>query len=192
MNNLHLLNKAVRFATEVHRTQKRKGKDIPYITHPMAVALILSRVTNDENIIIAGILHDTMEDCVPYGSISKQFIESEFNADIARMSCDLTEEDKTLPWMERKLAALKHIPHMAHDSLLVKSADVLHNLSELNDDIVRDGESVFKKFNASKEDTIQRYKKLIPEIKKTWIQNPLMIDLEYELDRLLKLSRKEN
>ena len=188
MNNLHLLNKAVRFSTEVHRTQKRKGKDVPYITHPLTVALILSRVTKDENIIIAGILHDTMEDCVPYGSITKEFIESEFNANIARMVNDLTEEDKTLPWMERKLAALKHIPHMSHDSLLVKSADVLHNLSELNDDIARDGESVFKKFNASKEDTILRYKKLIPEIKKAWIQNPLMIDLEYELDRLLKLS----
>lgn len=192
MNNLHLLNKAVRFATEVHRTQKRKGKDVPYITHPLAVALILSRVTKDENIIIAGILHDTIEDSVPYGSITKEFIESEFNEDIARMVNDLTEEDKTLPWMERKLAALKHIPHMAQDSLLVKSADVLHNLTELNDDIAKDGESVFKKFNVGKADTILRYKKLIPEIKKAWIRNPLIKDLENELDRLLKLSRKGN
>lgn len=181
MNNLHLFNKAVRFATEVHRTQKRKGKDVPYITHPLAVSLILSRVTKDENIVIAGILHDTMEDCIPYGSITKQFIESEFNANIARMVSDLTEEDKTLPWMERKLAALKHISHMAHDSLLVKSADVLHNLSELNDDFAKEGEKVFEKFNASKVDTILRYKKLIPEIKKAWGENPLIGELEEQL-----------
>lgn len=184
MNNLHLLNKAVRFATEVHRTQKRKGKDVPYITHPLAVALILSRVTKDENIVTAGILHDTMEDCIPYGSITKEFLEREFNTNIARMVNDLTEEDKTLSWMERKITALAHIPHMAHDSLLVKSADVLHNLSELNDDIAIDGEKVFDKFNASKENTILRYKKLIPVIKKAWGENPLIGELEEQLSLL--------
>ena len=186
MKNLHLLNKAVRFATEVHRTQKRKGKDVPYITHPLAVALILSRATKDENIIIAGILHDTIEDCVPYGSITKEYLESEFNSDVARMVNDLTEEDKTLPWMERKIAALKHIPHMPHDSLLVKSADVLHNLSELNDDRAKDGEKVFEKFNARKDDTILRYQKLIPDIKNAWPENPLIGELELELTALLK------
>ena len=180
-----LIHKSITFATKVHLTQKRKGKDIPYITHPLTVALILSRVTPDENIICAGILHDTIEDCVPYGSVTKDFLEKEFNGKIAQMVNDLTEQDKTLPWMERKKAALEHIRDMDHDSLLVKSADVLHNLADLNEDIKTHGDEVFSKFNASKADTIKRYSNLIPEIKKVWDKNPLISDLEIALEQLL-------
>lgn len=180
--------KAIEFATDIHMTQKRKGTDVPYITHPLAVSKLLSIVTNDENIIIAGILHDTLEDCVPYGSVTKETLAREFNTDVARMVDDVTEQDKTLPWADRKLAAFKHIQAMPHDSLLVKSADVLHNLSSLNEDLEKDGEKVFGKFNASKADTVERYKKLIPEFRKSWDGNPLMKDLEYELERLLSLS----
>ena len=184
-----LIQKAVSFATKVHELdikKKRKGKDIPYITHPITVGLILTRVTKDENIIAAGILHDTIEDCEPYGSVTKEMLAREFNSKVATMVDDVTEQDKTLPWMERKMAALEHIKTMPHDSVLVKSADVLHNLSELNDDLVKNGQSVFEKFNASKEDTLLRYQRLIPEIKNTWSENPLLEDLEIGLSTLMK------
>jgi len=186
-----LIHKSIDFAIQVHEIdtkKKRKGKDIPYITHPLTVGLILARVTQDENIIAAGILHDTIEDCEPYGSVTKNLIAREFNGEIAQMVNDVTEQDKTLPWMERKMAALKHIQDMGHNSLLVKSADTLHNLTELNDDISTNGEVVFSKFNATKNDTVTRYKKLIPEIKRSWSDNPLLTDLEYGLIRLLKLT----
>lgn len=184
-----LIHKSIDFAIQVHLTQKRKGKDIPYITHTLTVGLILARVTKDENIIAAGILHDTIEDCEPYGSVTKKLIAKEFNDEIAQMVDDLTEQDKTLPWMERKIAALNHVKDMGHNSLLVKSADVLHNLAELNVDIAKLGDKGFESFNASKEDTIKRYAKLIPEIKKAWSKNPLLTDLEYGLIRLLKLTK---
>lgn len=184
-----LINKAIAIATKVHELdikKKRKGKDIPYITHPLTVGLILTRVTKNENIIAAGVLHDTVEDCEPYGTVTKELLVKEFNSDVARMVDDVTEQDKTLPWMERKMAALAHIKDMPHDSLLVKSADVLHNLSELLDDLDKHGESVFKKFNASKTDTLLRYERLIPEIRKAWNENPLLEDLEKGLSALRK------
>ncbi len=181
-----LIQNAIAFATRVHEKQVRKGTKIPYITHTLAVGLILSRVTQDENIIAAGVLHDTVEDCEPYGSVTKELLAKEFNIEVARMVDDVTEQDKTLPWMERKMAALEHIKTMSHDSLLVKSADVLHNLSELNDDLVKNGQSVFEKFNASKKDTLLRYERLIPEIKKSWNKNPLLLDLESGLLILMK------
>jgi len=183
-----IIHKAIGLAIKVHELdthKKRKGKDIPYITHPLTVAMILARVTDDENIIAAGVLHDTIEDCEPYGSVTKKLLEKEFNIDVARMVNDVTEQDKTLPWMERKIAALSHIKEMPHDSLLVKSADVLHNLTELNEDISKYGQGVFKKFNASKEDTIWRYNNLIPEIRKAWNVNPLLADLDIGLSTLL-------
>ncbi len=184
-----LINKAIALAIKVHELdtkKKRKGKDIPYITHPLTVGMILARVTKDENIIVAGILHDTVEDCEPYGSITKEFLMKEFNSEVAQMVDDVTEQDKLLPWVERKRLAFEHIKVMPHDSLLVKSADVLHNLSELNDDLDKNGQSVFEKFNAFKEDTLLRYERLIPEIKKAWNENPLLADLEAGLSTLMK------
>lgn len=65
-----LIQKAVSFAIKVHELdakQKRKGKEVPYITHPLTVGLIVSRVTQDENTICAGVLHDTIDDCKPKG-----------------------------------------------------------------------------------------------------------------------------
>ncbi|MCR4305629.1 MAG: HD domain-containing protein [Candidatus Daviesbacteria bacterium] len=183
------IQEAVRFATKVHNDQTRKGKDEPYIIHPLSVSLILSKVTSDEDIIVAGILHDTIEDCKPYGSITKELLVKEFCENVARMVNDVTEQDKTLPWKVRKAAAFNHIKKMKHDSLLLKSADVLNNLSELNNDIEEEGLSVFNRFNASKENSILRYRKLIPEIKKAWDKNPLVADLEFNLDKLLDLTK---
>lgn len=183
-----LLQKAIQFATKVHKDQYRKGKDTQYISHPLTVALILSRVTDNENVVCAGILHDTIEDSKPYGSVTQRLLTEAFNADIARMVNDVTEQDKNLPWLERKMAALEHIKDMQKDSLLVKSADVLHNLSELVSDVEQNGIEVFDKFNASKSDTLIRYKKLIPTIENVWRENPLNEDLKYALDKLLKLT----
>lgn len=188
----NIIQKATNFAIKIHELdvkKKRKGKDIPYITHPLSVGLILARVTQNENIIAAGILHDTIEDCEPYGLVTQSTLTGLFNKDIARMVNDVSEQNKSLPWFERKMEALEHIKHMKQDSLLVKSADVLQNLAELIQDIQKEGNEVFNKFNSTKEETILRYQKLIPEIKNTWPDNPLLHDLEYELMQLEKLTQ---
>lgn len=187
--NIYLpkIHQAIKFATKVHQGQVRKGKNVPYIVHPLTVAIILSRVTQDEDIIIAGILHDTIEDCNPHGSVTKENIEAQFGQRVAQMVDDVTEKDKTLPWLERKLQALEHIGEMGYDSLLVKSADVLHNLSELINDIEIDGVGVLNKFNAGPMNVIIRYQKLIPRIADTWPENPLNSDLKNGLQKLLEL-----
>ena len=64
--------------------------------HPLSVGLILSQAGASEDTIVAGILHDTIEDCVPYGSVTKKTIENKFNANVARMVDDVTEKDKSL------------------------------------------------------------------------------------------------
>jgi (p)ppGpp synthase/HD superfamily hydrolase len=130
------IQKAIKFANKVHRGQTRKGKpEEPYILHPLGVGLILSRANATEDQVTAGILHDTIEDCEPHGSITKEIIEKEFGSEVARMVNDVTEQDPTLPWDERKQLALDHIKEMKMDSIMVKSADVLHNLSDLLQDI---------------------------------------------------------
>ncbi len=64
----HNIRRAIKFSIkthEVYQKQKRKGKDVAFITHPLSVGLILSLAGADENEIIAGILHDTIEDSIP-------------------------------------------------------------------------------------------------------------------------------
>ena len=181
------IGKAIAFATKVHKGQTRKGKIIPYITHPKAVGQILASVTKDEEIIEAGILHDTIEDCQPYGSITKETIEWKFGPRVAKMVNDVTEQDKSLPWAERKQLALEHIENMDNDSLLVKSADVSHNLEDQIEDYKKEGDAMWKKFNAPKSAQLERYTKLITAIGKKWPQNPLLDELEADLDTIKRL-----
>jgi (p)ppGpp synthase/HD superfamily hydrolase len=184
------IQKAIDFAIEVHEVrmkQKRKGKDIPYIVHPLAVGLILAKAGAGENAIIAGILHDTIEDSKEEDKTQvRKFIEQEFGEEIYRTVDDVTEQDKSLPWEERKQIALEHIIKMGNDSLLVKSADVLHNMTDLVQDLEREGDKVFEHFNAPKEKQLERYTNLVKAFEDAWPENPLLPDLKENLKSLLR------
>lgn len=181
--------KAINFATFAHKGQVRKGKpDVPYVTHPLAVGIILAKTGADEDTVVAGILHDTIEDCEPQGSITKETIEKEFGADVAKMVDDVTEQDKSLTWAIRKQRAIEHIPQMNHGSLLVKTADQLHNMTDQIEDYRKDGDKLLERFSSSKQDQLERYKKLIPALEKAWPDNPLVGDLKKafsEIERIL-------
>lgn len=180
--------KAINYATLVHRTQTRKGKpDVPYITHPMSVGLLLARAGAEDDIIVAGILHDTIEDCVPFGSITKETIEKEFGKQVAEMVNDVSEQDPSLPWYERKKLALEHIPHMKKESVFVKSADVLHNMSDQIEDYKKDGEKTMERFSAPKEQQLKRYINIVTVLAKAWPENPIMPELQSALEEIKQL-----
>ena len=181
------IKNAIDFAIDVHKDQFRKGKDISYIVHPMGVALIISLVTQDEDLICAGLLHDTIEDADPYGSITKEQIEERFGSKVSNIVNDLTEQDKTIDWAERKRQALIHVNEMSNDSLLVKSADVLHNINDQIADYKIEGDKMFERFNAGKEVQLERYNKLISAIDNKWKENPLISDLQDKLNQVNKL-----
>ena len=58
-----MIDRAIAFAVKAHEGQPRKGTDIPYIFHPIEVGMIVSRITDDAEVIAAAVLHDTVEDC---------------------------------------------------------------------------------------------------------------------------------
>ncbi len=127
------IQKAIRFAIKTHegfQKQKRRGKDIPYIVHPLTAGLILSLAGGSEDLIIAGILHDTIEDSVVEKKVTKELLTEKFNDNVAQLVDSVTEQDKSLPWEERKNAATEHIRTFSNDSVLLKSADVIANTSE--------------------------------------------------------------
>lgn len=183
------IQKAIKFAAKTHQVyqdQKRKGKRIPYITHPLTVGLALSLAGAKEDVIVAGILHDTIEDSTEKKKVTPAMIEERFGKKVRDLVVSVTEMDRKLPWAKRKALALEHIKHFSRDSVLVKSADVLSNGAEVVDDYARYGEEVFKRFKASRAETLNNYQNLIVALLKRWPNNPLAGDLK----RLAKEIKK--
>lgn len=163
MMKLDKLLEAAFVASEAHKNQLRKGRGAPYIYHPLTVSLILSGVTKNKNVIIAGILHDVVEDTL----INLENIESNFGKKVAQYVAESSEDDKSLSWKERKEVYLKKLKNISHEGALVKSADMLQNLYELELKLVKYGTTYFNNFNAPAKEKIEHEKKAATYFKKT-------------------------
>lgn len=106
-------------------------------------------------------------------------LEDRFGKNVSNLVVSVTEQDKNLSWQERKKQGLEHINNFSTDSLLIKSADIINNASELIDDYKRYGDKVFKNFNATKEQKIQNYLEMINTIINKWSENPFLEDLNF-------------
>ncbi|CAL8364453.1 unnamed protein product [Gadus morhua 'NCC'] len=125
-----VLLETVNFAAEKHRSQRRKDVEgTPYINHPIGVARILSHEGGivDIEVLQAALLHDTVEDT----DTSIAELELTFGPTVARIVQEVTD-DKTLPKQERKRLQVEHAPHCSQQAKLVKLADKLYNLRDLN------------------------------------------------------------
>lgn len=163
--------RAVDYARTAHAGQTRKGTAIPYITHLLGVAALVLEFGGDEDQAIAGLLHDTLEDC---GAHHEPVIREQFGdrvADIVLACTDGTAEDKgthTDPeakrrdWLARKQAYLAHLANASHDVLLVSACDKLHNARSIVQDIEDPavGLAVFDRFKAGREGTLAYYESL--------------------------------
>lgn len=175
-----LLHKAFHFAIKVHEVdqkQKRKGKDVAYVTHPIHVGFILSKAGASDELIAAGFLHDVLEDSADESKVTKEMLEQEFGAEVAALVASVSEKNRDLSWHERKEAALEEIRQFPHDSLMLKSGDVISNTTELMSDYEHDGSNTFKRFNAPKEQLIEHAQLVIKTILEAWPENPLTSDL---------------
>lgn len=175
------LEQAMYFAERVHRNQNRKGKEIPYLLHLQTVAVILSRAGASEDTICAGLLHDTIEDTPEEGGVTYEDLVDQFGESVADPVLEVTERDKSLPWKERKRRARERIPEMSREGMLVKAADLLHNLSSLNRDYRNEGDALFERFNAPRDMQYERYRKTIEILRKTWPENPILPELKRTL-----------
>ncbi len=124
-----LVIKALAFAAERHRDQRRKDAAAsPYINHPIALAsvLICEAGIQDVNVIAAALLHDTVEDT----ETTEHDLAIAFGQDIASIVMEVTD-DKSLPRQERKRLQIQHARHMSQPAKLVKLADKICNLRDV-------------------------------------------------------------
>lgn len=127
---------AIYYATKAHKGQKRKIEDIDMIFHPFAVGMLLQRNGCDEDVVIAGILHDVVED-TPY---EFEDIERKFGKRVRDYVYDASEPDKSLEWEERKKHTIEHIKNAPLGSKLIVACDKISNLEDLSDCIELYGE----------------------------------------------------
>ena len=154
--------KAISLAARAHEGQNRKGTQIPYITHPVAVAGLVAQFGGDEDQQIGGLLHDVLEDGGPQYATE---IEREFGPRVLAIveGCtDGTPDSKgqKAPWAERKEAYLAHLAVANADVHMVSGSDKLNNARAILDDLVTIGPAVFDRFTAKKDGTLWYYAEL--------------------------------
>jgi (p)ppGpp synthase/HD superfamily hydrolase len=148
---------AIELAARAHHRQVRKGTEIPYIVHPLAVAGILIHANCPEYLVIAGILHDTLEDT----PVTLEEIRSQFGREVASLVVALSEPDKRAAWEERKAHTIDHLEQLATpDVLLVAVADKLDNMRAIREGLESDGEAFWLRFNRPRENQKWYYQRL--------------------------------
>lgn len=133
---------ALEIAAKAHQGQYRKGTDTPYISHPYAVGLLLTEAGCREAVIIAGILHDTVEDT----PLTLDFIQAEFGEEIAHI-VDGCSENKRLRWRARKTERIEALKTASMEVCLVTCADKLHNLRTIISEYEQIGDAVWERFH---------------------------------------------
>ena len=172
---------ALRFAKDAHRGQVRRGTKKPYVSHCMEVARILYKNGYSEECIVAGLLHDTVEDTeVTLDDIRIGFGE-EVEKIVKYVTADMSPE---LSWTERKVRYIKNLTDAPEESIAVASADKLHNITETFEQWLKVGDSVFLIFNAGKKEQQWYYRSLTEMF--------FIRGLFFENKSLLKMTRSIN
>jgi len=175
---------AIKYATTAHLGQTRKGgKNIPYISHPIAVMNIVKSKGYGAEVQMASVLHDVVEDCEGY---TLNDLSNEFGTAVALMVDYVSEADKSLTWKERKVDYIKRLKEAPFEAVVVSAADKLHNLRCTLEDFNTEGKSAFNMFNSSADGQFWFYESLI-EIYKSH----LLFSFTDEMESILKIVKKQ-
>lgn len=132
---------------KAHRGQFRKGTKIPYIVHPLRVAEILIDIGCSDEVVLASILHDVVED----SAITIGDIRGLFGQQVAELVAGASERRKSESWEIRKRETIDFLIHAPKDVLFIVCADKLDNIRELRKNYLCHGEAAFSHFNRPKE-----------------------------------------
>jgi len=142
----NMIDFAIEMAVKAHRRQSRKHTDIPYITHPLGVALLLAQSGCSDELITAGLLHDTTEDT----PICLKDLRDQFGEYVASIGEGCSEPDRSLPWEDRKKHTKEFLKTASLDIRIVACADKLNNIRTIARDYNEIGDKVWERFNRGK------------------------------------------
>lgn len=159
-------DRALIFAAQKHAGQTRKKTQAPYISHLLIVAGLVLEAGGDEDLAIAALLHDVVEDCG--GAPMLKEVRRRFGKRVAHVVEGCTDTDQTPkpPWRKRKEEYLKHLRTADYDTRLVSAADKLHNARSIVTDYREMGESVWERFAGQRSGTLWYYRALAREFRR--------------------------
>jgi (p)ppGpp synthase/HD superfamily hydrolase len=188
--------RALAYAEKLHARQRRKGTGKPYIGHLMSVTSIVIAYGGDEEMAMAALLHDAVED---QGGLPRLHeIQRKFGKRVARIvdGCTDSYVEPKPPWLGRKQAYIARVAREPLDTRLVSAADKLSNARDILQDMRVDGDAAFERFQGKKAGTLWYYRTLVTEFRKAG-NNPLVDELDrvvMELERVAdakKLLRED-
>jgi len=181
------INHAFAFAAKHHDRQVRKGTALPYLTHPANVAVILTRYDRDDDTVIAGILHDVIEDCVRGGwtrEMLEERIGEKFGAEVLMAVLAVThrrvdEDGNELDKDEQKTDYLRRLAAASDRARWVCAADKVHNGSSILADLRRtmDPDTVWSRFSVGREGTIRWYRAVYERLREVGFEASILEEL---------------
>ena len=176
-----LFEDALIYASRLHVNQYRKGTNIPYISHLLSVAALVLEAGRDEELAIAALLHDAVEDQGGLETLAE--IRKRYGERVA-MIVDSCSDAYSIPkpaWRVRKEQYINHLKSSSEDARLVSLADKLHNARSILRDILVSGDDIWNKFNGGKEGTLWYYRSLVTTFEN--LDQNFMVD---ELNRVVE------
>lgn len=168
-----MIEQAIIFATQAHKGQLRKVSQTPFILHPLAVGCILADAGESEAVVVAGILHDTVEDT----DVTLEQIRQKFGTEVADI-VDGCSENKALSWHERKTATIELLETASLEVCVVTCADKIHNLLVSVEGIKKEGKEFFDPFKKGYTDQKWYYGSIVEVLQRRMPNHPLLKDYE--------------
>jgi (p)ppGpp synthase/HD superfamily hydrolase len=179
---------ALWFAAFLHAGQWRKGTDIPYVAHLLAVSSLVLENGGSEDAAIAGLLHDAVED--QGGEQVLAQIATRFGAPVAAIveACSDSKQTPKPPWRERKERYIDHLATVTSETLLVSLADKLHNARAILADYRKIGEALWERFQGGRDGTLWYYGALVGAFSERGEHADLVDELRQVLAALNRLA----
>jgi len=155
--------RAFAFAAEKNAGQTRKASTTPYIAHLMGVASLVLEFGGDEDMAIAALLHDVVEDCG--GALMLKEVRRQFGTRVAKIvdGCTDSDTEPKPPWRERKETYIRRLKTADADTRLVSAADKLNNVRSILADYREVGKAVWARFHGGRDGTLWYYRALLQE-----------------------------
>lgn len=191
------VEQAIRAASVLHEDQLRKGVvPLPYISHLMAVTLILCDYTDDEDTIVAGLLHDTLEDT----DYTLKELREDFGGPVSELVLALSEpkldaQGNKLPWIEKKKQYSKQLKLASEQALIIAAADKIHNFRCLVEEYYEEPERFIKDFGPNQKDRMEAYQ-TIANVINSRLKNKILEEFNHTFNEykkfLVRVEEEQN
>jgi (p)ppGpp synthase/HD superfamily hydrolase len=188
------INHAFAFAAKHHDRQVRKGTKLPYLTHPANIAVILTRYGRDDDTVVAGILHDVVEDCVRDGytrAMLEQRIGEKFGKNVLDTVLQVThrrldDDGVELSSADRKSDYIERLAQAGESARWVCAADKIHNARSILSDLGRtlDPQALWSRFTGGRAETMKWYRGVYDKLKAVGFEAPIMEELRSAVEDL--------